>query len=116
MSFKGKNIKKGKYVSKLKQVNPVRTKTPLKSVTKAKINSQKLEKQFNQSKDHEERRAIKRKVVLAANRADKKGKKRGISKAKKQEYQRIARIYRKAYQKMVLDEISFEIEQPAIYI
>lgn len=116
MSFKGKNIKKGKYVSKIKQVNPIRTKTPLKSVTKAKINSQKLEKQFNQSTNHEEKRSIKRKVVLAANRADKKGKKWGISKEKKKEYEKIARIYRSAYQRMVLEEIWSKSEQPAIYI
>ena len=48
MSVKGKNIRKGKYIPKVKLNNPIRTKTPLKSVSKAKTNAQKLEKQFNQ--------------------------------------------------------------------
>jgi len=116
MSSKGKTIKKGKFVSKVKFTNPIRTKTPLKSITKAKSNSQKLENQFKQSRDREEKRSIKRKVVLAANRADKKGKKRGISKEKKKEYGKIAHIYRNAYQRMVLEEIWREPERPAIYI
>ena len=113
---KGRDIKKSKYLSKVKTPSiPFRRKTPLKSVSKAKKNAQLLEDDFKYSKNREEKVKIKRKVILAANRADKKGKKRGISKIKKDEYKQIARIYRNTYQRMVLEDIWQKTEIPAIH-
>lgn len=112
---KGRDIRKGKFVSKIKTIpTPLRRKTPLKSVSKARKNAMLLEEDFKHAKTREEQVRIKRKVILAANRADKKGKKRGISKEKRNEFEKIARIYRNAYQQMVLEEIWQKPEAPAL--
>ncbi len=107
-------ISKEKIVSKVKLPSvSLRRKTPLKSVVKAKKNAKLLEEDFKESKTREEKIRIKRKVILASNRADKKRKKRGISKEKKKEYGQVARVYRSTYQRMVLDEIWQKTELPA---
>ncbi len=112
---KVKTISKGKYFPKIKAPSlPVIRSTPLKSVSKAKKNALLLEQDFKQSSTREEQRVIKRKVILASNRADKKMKKRGITKDKKREYGRIAKIYRNSYQQMVLEEIGSKPEAPAV--
>ncbi len=112
---KAKTISKGKYFPKVKVPSfPIIRPTPLKSVSKAKKNALLLEQDFKEASTREEQRAIKRKVILASNRADKKMKKRGISKEKKQEYGRIAKTYRNSYQQMVLEEIGSKPEAPAI--
>lgn len=112
---KGKVISKQRIIPKVKVPNlPIKRKTPLKSVEKAKKESRLLEQDFRQTTSREEKIRIKRKVILAANRADKKSKKRNISKNKKQEYGKIAKIYRNSYQQMVLDEIGSKPEQSAV--
>lgn len=108
-------VSKEKIVSKVKVPSiPLRRKTSLKNVQKAKRTAKLLEEDFAETRDREERIKIKRKVILAANRADKKGKKRGISKQKKKEYGQVAKIYRNTYQRMVLEEIYQKPEAPAI--
>lgn len=112
---KGKAISKEKFISKVKLPSiPFPRKTSLKSVSKAKKNALLLEKDFRESNSREEKKAIKRKVILAANRADKKGKKRGISEQKKREYGKIAKLYRNSYQQMILEEIGSKPEEPAV--
>lgn len=105
-------VSKEKIVSKVKIPSiPLRRKTSLKSVQKAKKTAKLLEEDFKETRDREDRIKIKRKVILAANRADKKGKKRGISKQKKKEYGQVAKIYRNTYQRMVLEEIYQKTEE-----
>ena len=112
---KGRTVKKERIIPKVKIPSiPIKRKTPLKSVSKAKTNALLLEQDFKEAETREEQRIIKRKVILAANRADKKMKKRGISKEKKHEYGKIAKIYRNSYQQMVLEEIGSKPEEPAV--
>lgn len=110
-----KIVKKEKIVSKLKTTSiPIIRPIQLKSVSKAKKNALLLEQDFKEAKTKDEQRFIKRKVILASNRADKKMRQRNISKKKKHEYGKIAKIYRNSYQQMVLEEIGSKPEAPAI--
>ena len=111
--------RKVKIVSKEKIIPKVRfpslrTKTKFRSVEEAKKTAKKLELDFNKAKSREEKLAIKRKLILASNRAEKRAKKRDISAEKKKEYNEIAKVYRIAYQQMVLVDIWEITERPAI--
>lgn len=110
---KAKTISKQKIVPKIRFPS-LSTKTRLRSVEEAKKSAKKLELDYEKAKSREEKIAIKRKLVLASNRAEKKSKKRNISPAKKKEYQQIARAYRSAHGRMILEEVWEKTERPAI--
>lgn len=111
--------KKTKYRSKQKRIPKInfpkiRRKTKLKSVQEARIAVKQLEQDYTEAKTRRERRIIKRKLIFASNKANKKARKRRLAKEKKLEYMRVADVYEEAYQKMLLDEIWENIEKPAI--
>lgn len=117
---KGKTISKERKISKIKIPKfDILTRTRLKSVEKAKTDAKAMEKEFNRAKTREERMFIRRKVILAANRSEKrlkdiKRKRLPEYNDKKLEYKEIAKIYRKLERKLLVEEIWQEIERPAI--
>lgn len=110
---KGKTVSKQKILPKLK-IPSLRRETKLRSVKGAELTAKQLEADFINTQSRTEKLRIKRKLILAANRSEKKSKKRGISKAKKREFEKIARVYSSAHERMILEEIWETIEKPAI--
>jgi hypothetical protein len=89
------------------------TRATLQSRGKAAKAANELERQFKATKSREKRVQIKRQVILAANKAQKRGLKRGISKQEKEKHRLISNVYTSAYQRMVLEEIYEKPEFPA---
>lgn len=110
---KEKTVSKQKIIPKVK-IPSLRRETKLRSVKEAELTAKQLETDFLNTKSRTKRLRIKRKLILAANRAEKKSKKRGISKAKKKEFEDIAKVYSSAHERMVLEDIWETIERPAI--
>jgi len=110
---KGRTVSKSKIIPKVK-IPSLRRKTKLRSVKEAELTAKQLENDFINAKNRQEQLRIKRKLILAANRAEKKSKKRGISKAKKEEFKQISRVYGKAHERMTIEDIRLIIERPAI--
>jgi len=112
---KQKIISKEKLISKIPKVKlpTIPTKATLQSRSKAVKAANELERQFKESDSREQRKKIKLQVVLAANRARKRGLKRGISKQEKEKQRLISNVYTSAYRRMVLEEIYEKPEYPA---
>lgn len=112
---KQKLISKEKLISKVPKVKlpTIPTRATLQSRKKAVIAANKLERQFKETKSREERKKLKLQVVLAANKAQKRGLKRGISKQEKEKQRLISNVYTSAYQRMVLEEIYEKPERPS---
>lgn len=112
---KQKIISKEKLISKVPKVKlpTIPTRATLQSRKKAVKAANELERQFKETDSRENRKKIKLQVVLAANRAKKRGLKRGISKQEKEKQRLISNVYTSAYQRMVLEEIYEKPEYPA---
>lgn len=104
---KQKLISKEKLISKVPKVKlpTIPTRATLQSRKKAVKAANELERQFKETDSREKRKKIKLQVVLAANRAKKRGLKRGISEQEKESQRLISNVYTSAYQRMVLEEI-----------
>lgn len=104
---KQKLISKEKLISKVPKIKLpiIPTRATLQSRKKAVKAANELERQFKETDSREKRKRIKLQVVLAANRARKRGLKRGISKQEKEKQRLISNVYTSAYQRMVLEEI-----------
>jgi hypothetical protein len=104
---KQKIFSKEKLIPKVPKVKvpTIPTRATLQSRKKAVIAANELERQFKETESREKRKRIKLQVVLAANRAKKRGLKRGISKQEKEKQRLISNVYTSAYQRMVLEEI-----------
>lgn len=104
---KQKLISKEKLISKVPKIKlpTIPTRATLQSRRKAVKAANELERQFKETDSREKRKKIKLQVVLAANKAQKRGLKRGISKQEKEKQRLISNVYTSAYQRMVLEEI-----------
>ena len=107
MKSKQKLISNEKLISKVPKIKLpiIPTRATLQSRKKAVKAANELERQFKETDSREKRKRIKLQVVLAANRARKRGLKRGISKQEKEKQRLISNVYTSAYQRMVLEEI-----------
>ncbi len=109
---KQKILSKEKLIPKVK-IPTIPTRATLQSRREAGKVANELERQFKETKSREKRVRIKRQVILAANKAQKRGLKRGISKQEKEKQRLISNVYTSAYQRMVLEEIYEKPEFPA---